>query len=321
VRIGGYGWIVRFYDKRGDRPTCTAAIIGATICGIGYATLSGFWLLLPLRLIWGMVFGALNLSAQVLSTAEVEGSGRRAGASRGYIALVPTIALPLGALMTHVIGIRLVFAATAVIAIAGLLVTRKLPSAKHKVVAPPSRRLKMPDSLDIWSFVEGFTLDGLFIIGLSYLAVDMVPSGAVVAAAVLMALRYLCEIVLSPIGGRMSERFGAEPMLIFLSLITAVALVCFGAGFLLAGAGAIVVLRALQLPLIAPIVAARNPGPERIRALTARSLWRDIGAGTGPLVAGFVLPVASSLLIYSVAGAMLAASAWACRSKAAASMA
>ena len=41
-------------------------------------------------------------------------------------------------------------------------------------------------------------------------------------------------------------------------------------------------LRALQLPLIAPIVAKRTPGPGRVQALAARSVWRDIGAGTGP---------------------------------------
>lgn len=74
----------------------------------------------------------------------------------------------------------------------------------------------------------------------------------------------------------------------------------------------IVVLRALQLPLVAPIVARRTPGPGRVQALATRAIWRDIGAGTGPMVAGLLLPIASPLWIYAVSAACLALSALAC---------
>src|SRR5262249_54301114 len=131
-------------------------------------------------------------------------------------------------------------------------------------------------------------------------------------AGVLMALRYVSEIVLSPVGGHMAERFGAERLLVSLSLLTAIALVGFGLGWLWSCAALIVVLRALQLPLVAPIVARRTPGPERVRALAARSVWRDIGAGAGPLLAGLLLPVASPAWIYGAAALLLAAMALAC---------
>jgi len=74
----------------------------------------------------------------------------------------------------------------------------------------------------------------------------------------------------------------------------------------------IVVLRALQLPLVAPIVAHRTPGPERLQALAARSTWRDIGAGAGPMLAGLLLPVAPAAWIYGAAALLLAAAALAC---------
>jgi hypothetical protein len=77
-------------------------------------------------------------------------------------------------------------------------------------------------------------------------------------------------------------------------------------------AGAIVVLRALQLPLISPIVARRTPGPGRVQALAARAIWRDIGAGTGPMVAGFLLPILPSFWIYTGSAVLLALSALAC---------
>ncbi len=149
-------------------------------------------------------------------------------------------------------------------------------------------------------------------VGLGYLGKDLLPGGAVMAAALLMALRYFCEIVLSPLGGQVAERWGAERLLVALSLTTTVVLLAFGAGWIFSAGAAIVVLRALQLPLIAPIVAKRTPAAGRIQALATRAVWRDIGAGTGPIAAGLLLPVLPSFWLYAVSALLLAVSAVAC---------
>jgi DHA1 family inner membrane transport protein len=313
IRIMGYGFVAHFYSRRGDRPTDTLAVIASAIASLGYATISGVWLLLPFRLLWGLAFAALNLSTLAMATAEAEGAARRNGRSRAIIAIGPTVALPLGALLAEQLqlGPRAIFFVLTAVALVGLLATRRLPATPHPVVA--SRKLQLPTSLDVWSFLEGFTLDGLFVIGLGYLGKDLMPAGgAVMAAALLMALRYFCEIVMSPIGGRMAERLGAERLLVSLSLLTTVVLVGFGAGWIFGGAAMIVVLRALQLPLIAPIVAKRTPGPGRVQALAARAVWRDIGAGTGPIAAGLLLPIMPSFWIYAISAACLAVAAVAC---------
>jgi DHA1 family inner membrane transport protein len=312
VRIAGYGWVVRFYGRHGDRATCLLAVAASAVCALGYANLSGFWALLPLRLLWGLCFAAMNLVTQALSTALPIGAAARAGRSRAYIAAGPLLALPAGAVMAQMWGPRVIFWVLAVVALAGLLAARRLPRTVEAAPPPARRRLRLPGALDTWSFLEGFTLDGLFIIGLTFLARDVMPGGAVIAAGLLLALRYGAEIVLSPLGGRLADRYGAERLLVAMSLLTSVALVGFGAGVLWACAGAIVVLRALQLPLLAPIVARRFPGPARVQALAARSIWRDIGAGTGPLVAGLLLPVLSPVWIYGVAAVLLALAALAC---------
>ena len=311
VRIAGYGWVADFYARHGDRRTCTLAVAGAVLCCLGYATLSGLWMLLPLRLVWGLCFAAFNLSTQALATADPAGAARRSGRSRAFIALGPVVALPLGAVLAHWSGPRTIFWLLAAVALLGLLAARRLPTAPHPV-AVAARRFQRPNSLDGWSFMEGLALDGLFIVGLSYLGKDLLPGAAVVVAGLLMAMRYLSEIALGPVGGRMAERFGAERLLVSLSLLTALALVGFGLGWLWSCAALIVVLRALQLPLIAPIVAHRTPGPERVQALAARSTWRDIGAGAGPVLAGLLLPIASSAWVYGVAAVLLAAMAIAC---------
>ncbi len=66
VRIAGYRWVASFYARRGDRPTCLMAVCAAVVCALGYTVASGFWALLPLRLLWGMAFAGLNLSTQAM---------------------------------------------------------------------------------------------------------------------------------------------------------------------------------------------------------------------------------------------------------------
>ncbi len=311
VRIVGYTWVARAYARHGDRPACLWAVMAAAVAGLGCALLSGFWLLLPLRLLWGLAFAAFNLSTQALGTIVPEGAARRYGRSRAYISAGPVLALPLGAVMAQYWGPRSIFLLLAAVALTGLLAARALPATPH--AQPPRRRgLRLPNSLDTWSFLEGLTLDGLFIVGLSYLGKEMMPGGAVVVAGSLLAMRYLGEIVLSPLGGRMADRVGPEKMLVCLSLMTAAALVGFGAGWLWSCAASIVVLRALQLPLLAPIVARRTPGPGRVQALAARSIWRDIGAGVGPMLAGLLLPYATPIWLYGIPALLLAWAAIAC---------
>jgi len=312
VRIVGYGWVARFYARRGDRATCTLAVAAAALCALGNAVVEGFWALLPLRLLWGLCFAALNLSTQVLATAMPLGAAARSGRSRAFIAVGPMVALPLAAVASEAAGPRWIFLLLAGVALAGLLAARRLPDAPHPGMDARRQGPRRPNALDTWSFLEGFALDGLFIIGLSVLGRDLLPGGAAVVAGVLLALRYGAEIALSPLGGRMADRWGAERLLVGLSLVTAVALLGFGTGWLWSCAAAIVVLRALQLPLLAPIVAHRHPGPDRVRAPAARSVWRDIGAGLGPMAAGLLLPTVPAAWIYGAAALMLALAAVAC---------
>ena len=72
-----------------------------------------------------------------------------------------------------------------------------------------------------------------------------------------------------------------------------------------------VVLRALQLPLVVTLVARRNP-QGRIQALAGNAVWRDIGAGLGPVLAGLLLARAPALWVYAAAALALALAAMGC---------
>lgn len=311
VRIFGYRHVLNFYARNGDRLTCMIAAGAATVCALGNSMLSGFAALLGLRLIWGLCFAALNLSTQVLATSEPAGAARRAGRSRAVIALGPMLALPLGGWLTLWAGPRPIFMILAGCCLAGLWVARGLPTTGHDLHST-GRRFKWPDSVAVWSFIEGVALDGLFIFGLSIQAQKILGGDAVLIAGGLMALRYASEMLLSPLGGRAAQRFGATSMLLLFSFLSALALTAFGSYWVIIGAAAVLVLRALQLPLVTTLVAERNPGTMRVSALASNAVWRDVGAGLGPLLAGLLLPVASAPWVFGLAGAAIAVSAVFC---------
>ncbi|NMX38914.1 MFS transporter [Pseudomonas veronii] len=312
VRIFGYRHVLNFYARHGDRLTCMIAAGAATLCALGNSMLSGFAALLGLRLVWGLCFAALNLSTQVLATAEPMGAARRAGRSRALIALGPMLALPLGGWLTLWAGPRPIFLILAGCCLLGLWMARGLPTVGHDLHSSPGRRFKWPDSVALWSFIEGVALDGLFIFGLSIQAQKLLGGDAVLIAGALMALRYVSEMLLSPLGGRAAQRFGATSMLLLFSFLSALALAAFGSYWVIVGAAAVLVLRALQLPLVTTLVAERNPGSMRVSALASNAVWRDIGAGLGPLLAGLLLPVAAAPWVFGLAGAAIAISAVFC---------
>lgn len=312
VRIAGYAAVARFYARNGERLTCTLAMLAAAACALGYATLTGFVALLMLRLVWGLAFAALNLATQALATADPAGAARRAGRSRALSALGPMLALPLGGVCAIWWSPKVIFVLFAAVALAGLGVTRRLPTTPHVQAQATTRGLKLPRSLDAFSFIEGLVLDGLFIFGLSYLGRDLLPGNPVIVAGLLLSVRYLAEIVLSSTSGQLAERHGAEALLATFSVLTSIALVGFGFGWLWTSALAIVVLRALLLPLLPPLVAQRTPGPGRIQALATRSVWRDMGAGAGPVLAGLLLPNVPSAWTYGIAALVLSVAAMAC---------
>ncbi|OPK04138.1 MFS transporter [Pseudomonas veronii] len=312
VRIFGYRHVLNFYARHGDRLTCMIAAGAATLCALGNSMLSGFAALLGLRLVWGLCFAALNLSTQVLATAEPTGAARRAGRSRALIALGPMLALPLGGWLTLWAGPRPIFLILAGCCLLGLWMARGLPTVGHDLHSSPGRRFKWPDSVALWSFIEGVALDGLFIFGLSIQAQKLLGGDAVLIAGALMALRYVSEMLLSPLGGRAAQRFGATSMLLLFSFLSALALAAFGSYWVIVGAAAVLVLRALQLPLVTTLVAERNPGSMRVSALASNAYGGDIGAGLGPLLAGLLLPVAAAPWVFGLAGAAIAVSAVFC---------
>jgi MFS family permease len=315
VRIAGYGWIARLYGEHGARASCLLAALAALLATIGYTIGSGLWVLLVARLLWGLAFAAMNVATQALATAEPTGAARRSGTMRSIIAAGPVSGLVAGAIVAQFAGPRAAFLLLAVAALLAFPFAARLPrGGEGRPKRLPRPRFGVPSRLDTWSFVQGMTLDGLFVLGISVLAAAALPGYAALAAGAALALRYVAEILLAPLGGGLAERYGARRVLTVLSVATALGLGMIGAGALWVGAVLVVVLRGLILrgliqPIAAPVVALENPGRNRVPALARLATWRDLGAGAGPLLAGALLPLVAQEVLYGVAAALLAASA------------
>jgi predicted MFS family arabinose efflux permease len=310
VRIAGYGWVARLYAERGPHAACLLAALGSLLSTLGYATLSGLWALLIARLMWGLSFAAMNIATQALATAEPTGAARRSGRMRAIIAAGPVSGLIVGAVVSHLTGPREAFLVLSAAALVAFLFAAQLPRLGE---GRPERlqrpRFGVPSRLDTWSFIQGMTLDGLFVLGISVLAAAAVPGYAALAAGGALALRYVAEIMLGPSGGALAQRYGPRLVLTLLSVSTAVGLAVIGAGVLWIGALLVVVLRGLIQPIPPPLVAIENPGRDRVPALARLATWRDLGAGAGPILAGALLPIVPHEVLYGAAALLLAASA------------
>lgn len=313
VRIAGYGWVARMHHTRGARVCSILATLAAAASSFGYALAPGVWPLLVARLMWGLAFAALNITTQALATAAPEGAARRNGRSRAIIAAGPTVGLLGGAALSEWIGAPAVFLVLGAVALLALPFALRLPEEKSAVFHAGGPRFSLPARLDVWSFMQGLTLDGLFVMGLSVLAAAALPQGAALAAGAALALRYGAEIALGPTGGALGEKHGPRGPLILLSLASAAGLVLIGLGALWAGAIAVMVLRGLLQPLPSVLAAQSNPGAGRVAALARLATWRDIGAATGPLLAGVLLPIVPTAPLYAGAALVLAISAVALR--------
>jgi predicted MFS family arabinose efflux permease len=309
IRIVAYRIVARFYAARGARTACLLAALAGLAATLLYAVCSGLWALLAGRLLWGLSFATLNIANQALSTSVAAGAARRSGRARTIIASGSMTALVAGAILAEWQGPRAALWAAAAAALLAPLLALRLPTTPEPMAHSRDASVTFPGAMSSWSFCFGFVLDGLFVFGLSLLAKASFTTGAVIAAGAVMALRYLSEMALSAASGRLAEQVGARRLLVGLTLAIAAVLVLLATSgpLLWAAVLAVVLLRALVQPLPPPVIAARHPGAGRVPAMARQAVWRDIGAGTGPLAAGLLFASAPTIAIWAGASLLLVA--------------
>jgi len=311
VRTFSYGMLAVLGERIGIRNLCILASITAVISTAMYGLFQGWAPLLAARILWGLSYGALLLVALGYAASDRARTGTRVGVSRAIEQVGPLFALTAGAWLAGILGPRDVFFYLALISCIAALFAFMLPPRIAHVPTPGVSRpsaLPKPDRLDILIFWMGFGVDGVFTMTVTImLAKHVALEVAMLSGGLIFAGRRVIEMLAAPLSGFIADSFGVHRPLIAASVLLAIGLSCVGAGWLYAGAIAIVVARGALGTLIPAAVALFAPGGV-LQPLARNQTWRDIGAALGPLITGFVLASTTPEFLHIIIAAAFFAS-------------
>jgi MFS family permease len=316
IRLLANSGVAHFGERIGPHALMIAAAVGAAISTTLYGLVESAAVQIGARFLWGISYAALNLATLAYAVSDRSNAGKRVGASRAAIGMVQAASLVGGAWIVLQVGPRsvfLIFGALTLVALGAALLLPRLPP---EPVAHKGFRLPIPHRLEVWGFVMGFSGDGVFLLTLAFLLKDSITSvAAVMATALLLALRWLVEITTGPLGGWIGDRFGAQRIAIANGTLLVGGFVLIAVGHDVLGALLVVMTRGMFNTLIPVLVIERghgNKGGGVLSSQASYSTWRDFGAAVGPLSAPWLFLNVAQGPLYGALAAALGLAAYFC---------
>ena len=280
VRIAGYGWVARGYERFGPRAACFAAALGRRRRPSATRLLSGVWALIAARLLWGLVLRRAQHRDAGAWRPPSPTARRGAAASRARSSRPGRCSGLLGG------GARAETRAAHRFPGAGG--DRRCSACRWRCGAGRAgadgarrarRRFGLPSPLDCGSFIQGLTLDGVFVVGLVVLAVASHRRKARrLAAGAALALRYARRDRAGPAERARRRALGRGALADRRVAASAAGYGAICVGAVWAGIVAIVLLRGVLAPLAGAGRGEVNPGAARVPAIAG---WRP-GATSAP---------------------------------------
>jgi hypothetical protein len=314
VRILGYGWVAPLARAYGTNVLTATACAAAAVSTLAYGLLNGFVLLFIARMIWGAAWGIINLTM----TAYAYGDGKRAGTRIGIARAVSNVGslaalLAVGPLCIA-IGPYQMFVLYGLLGLAGIPLAFLLPPLRAAPGDPRAARRWTLTPLNTLFFVLTFGADGVLGATVSVLLAEFMPvASAIIGAALLLAFQRLVVIVLALFSGPVTDRLGAQRLLLPCSLAIAVGFATIASGHVYSGTVIVIFARAV-LATVGPVLAAEK-STDRIAALASFATWTDVGLAAGAffgLVGVVEIGYATSYALLAVLSA--AAAVWQFRS-------
>jgi DHA1 family inner membrane transport protein len=312
IRLLANSAVAHLGERIGPHALMIAAALGSAVSTTLYGLVEDAAVQVFARILWGISYASLNLATLAYAVSDRANAGKRVGASRAAIGLVQAMSLVGGAWIVLELGPRhvfLIFGALTLVSFAAAIVLPRLPP---EPVAKKGFKLPVPHRLEIWGFVMGFSGDGVFLLTLAFLMKDSITSvAAVMATAMLLALRWLVEVTTGPIGGWIGDRFGARRISILNAALLVSGFVLIAADHEVLGALMIVTTRGMFNTLIPVLVIERGHGTV-LSSQASYSTWRDFGAAVGPLSAPWLFLNVPQTPLYLALSLALGAAAWFC---------
>lgn len=290
----------KFLDFIGRRRLVLISMAAYILIGLAYIPASNLYLLIALRLLHGVAFGAGN-TALVASVQTAIPPARRAEGN-GYFATATTLSTALGPFaavwFAQNYGFELVFLLSAVLGAAGLVagwfftVPERDPTPEERANMWSMRlgtfvsRDALPLSVTIG--VGGFA----YVAVLSFIAVHTESLGIAEAASAYFVAYAIASLTARMFAGRIQDRHGDN-------VVVYPALACYAIGMALLGWGTTTasvtisgVLLGLGfgslLPALLAVVVSRSR-PAKVGVVTSTFyVVLDLGSGVGPILLGFV---------------------------------
>jgi MFS family permease len=314
VRVFAYGWVARLTERFGMRRMCIIAAVGAVVSTALYGVADGEVPLLFARMLWGVAYAILVLVTLGYAVEQRARAGTRVGWSQAIQRAGPVVALLAGAWLTIDLGPRTVFVVLAGLTCLAIPLAWGLP--RDKITREAAKRqpaLGRPQAVDGLFFLQGLGVDGLFSLSITIILAERYDvSTAIVSGGALLAFRHLSVAIAAPLFGALGDRFGAAPLFALSGGITTLGFALVAAGFTVTGAVLMLVFRGALASLgPATIVQATARNDSVMAPLARMQAWRDLGAATGPLGAGFAIGIVSPQFLHGVVAVLMSLSvAW-----------
>ncbi|SDZ58621.1 Predicted arabinose efflux permease, MFS family [Evansella caseinilytica] len=320
-----------FYQRFQLRTGVFIALLLAIFTTFSYGFIQAFWLLLLMRVLWGVAWSLLRLGGllTVMDTTSDHHRGNFIGLYNGLWGLGGLVGMFAGGLLvdqTSILFVTTSFAVLGLLALPAVFSFVPVTKGANKETAvkreiengwlTPYVALVLVTGL-----VMGFIVFGVFASTLSPLiegvyhqewTIARLTVGAATLAGLLQAVRWGWDPFIAPVIGRLVDAAKTSQRVLLLPL--------FGGGLLFFILGSVSPISLLLVSLLlfqllstifvtttdtlATNVAARS---NRVKVITAHTIVTDVGAALGPLFAFFVIDIYKVSTVYYFSGTLLIA--------------
>ena len=297
-------WFGREMDKQGRKQIFIMGLIVFFISALLYNLAAAVWVLLALRVVHGIGWGACTTASGTVASDIIPASRR--GEGMGYFGLSANLAMSVGPvvgiLLMNKLGFSYVFSFSGVLALIAAILALLITYRPNNSRQSNSNRLVEPET--IWpglvmffvSITYGGIVSFITLLGLEK-GIENVGPFFTILAVVLMLTR--------PLSGIVSDRFGPGYVvlpgmtllitgLILLSYTGSMPMLLLAGAFYGGGFGAVQpVLQTLMIDLVSP--------SKRGSANAAFFSALDLGVGIGSIVLGMIAQFANYAVMYRAA--------------------
>ena len=283
VRIPGNTLVAFVVSRKGYKTMMKIASIFAVITTLVYGFSIGIFLFLCARIIWGLSYSALRISALAYAAQAEKNKNLMFGLMQSIKTLGAVLALFIGPLLIRYWNIKISFLIMGFLSLIAVVFAFNLPEIPIDKTKLSFKKLLKFTNVNIISFLTSFIVDGVLVVSISKLFTTYEVEEIIVVVGAYLLFRKLCSSILSILSGWLSDVFGVIKVFKIALLFVLVSFIFIGIGYVRIGI-VIAFLFNSFIVAILPSIALKEDSQNKLESLTSITTWWDTGAALGTLV-------------------------------------